>query len=168
MRDSNILVTLGLLLALDVLANELFDVRECAFVSTIGTESLPLQSCTDNRRRRARPDGWRPCLADGQNAAVHVDHANGDSLLLRARRSVVVAQVKALIHCKCLHDRLLGLAQPLLLEPTATTPHGASYPTVGPCGAGRVCASYTLYREGGFAGIRFAVFDAGALPGVEG
>lgn len=117
MRDSNILVTLGLLLALDVLANELFDVRECAFVSSIGTESLPLQSCTDNRRRRARPDGWRPCLADGQNAAVHVDHANGDSLLLRARRSVVVAQVKALIHCKCLHDRLLGLAQPLLLEP---------------------------------------------------
>ena len=39
MRDSNILVTLGLLLALDVLATELFDVRECAFVSSIGTLS---------------------------------------------------------------------------------------------------------------------------------
>ena len=100
MRDSNILVTLGLLLALDVLANELFDVRECAFVSSIGTESLPLQSCTDNRRRRARPDGWRPCLADGQNAAVHVDHANGTlffyvlvevSLSLRSRLSSIAS-----------------------------------------------------------------------------
>jgi len=104
-----------------VLATELFDVREeCAFVSSIGTErACPCSrvQSTDNRRRCARPDGWRPCLADGQNAAVHVDHAKGDSLLLRARRSVVVAQVKALIHCECLHDRLLGLAQALLLEP---------------------------------------------------
>ena len=57
---------------------------------------------------------------------------------------------------------------PLLLEPTDVSPRGASYPTVGACGRGRVCASYTLYREGGFAGIRFAAFDVGALPPLEG
>lgn len=57
---------------------------------------------------------------------------------------------------------------PLLLEPTDVSPHGASYPTVGACGRGRVCASYTLYREGGFAGIRFAAFDVDALPPLAG
>jgi hypothetical protein len=31
-----------------------------------------------------------------------------------------------------------------------------------------VCASYTLYREGGFAGIRFAAFDVDALPPLAG
>jgi hypothetical protein len=55
-------------------------------------------------------------------------------------------------------------SQPLLLEPTSTNPWGASYPTVGACGGGRVCVSYTLYKKGGFAGIRFAVFEAGLLP----
>ena len=61
-------------------------------------------------------------------------------------------------------------SRPLLLEPTAASPRGASYPTVGACGGGRVCASYPLYGVGGggFAGIRFAALDAGVLPTLEG
>ena len=59
---------------------------------------------------------------------------------------------------------------PLLLEPTSQNPRGGSYPTVGACSGGaRVCVSYTLYGDSpsGFAGIRFAAFDASLLaPGA--
>ena len=53
-------------------------------------------------------------------------------------------------------------SRPLLLE---TNPHGASYPTIAPCGGGRICVSYTLYdaSASGCAGIAFAAFDVGLL-----
>ena len=53
---------------------------------------------------------------------------------------------------------------PLELEPTASNPYGASYPTVGPCGGTRICVSYTLYDDTRWgAGIAFATFDASLL-----
>ena len=53
---------------------------------------------------------------------------------------------------------------PLELEPTASSPHGASYPTVGPCGGTRICVSYTLYDASRWgAGIVFSSFDASLL-----
>ena len=53
-------------------------------------------------------------------------------------------------------------SRPLLLD---ANPHGASYPTIAPCGGRRICVSYTLYdgSAGGFAGIAFAAFDVGLL-----
>jgi hypothetical protein len=59
-------------------------------------------------------------------------------------------------------------SRPLIVVSEAAHPHGASYPTVGPCGESRVCVSYTLYGDGAgtgteFAGIQFASFDASLL-----
>lgn len=56
-------------------------------------------------------------------------------------------------------------SRPLLLESTEESPHGASYPTIAPCGGSRVCASYTLYDAAPMlqAGIRFALFDISLL-----
>jgi hypothetical protein len=63
-------------------------------------------------------------------------------------------------------------SHPLLIEPTDMNPHGASYPTIGPCGGSRVCVSYTLYGPAAdgsssiFKGIVFAAFNISLLPPI--
>ena len=56
-------------------------------------------------------------------------------------------------------------SRPLLIEPVDGG-FTFGYPTVGPCGRGRVCVSYTLDSGTGAnhsRGIRFAAFDARML-----